>query len=105
MMKLKDTGLLPKKEKLGNLCLCKNPDVAWNNDKNVLICKVCNKHYRELTGNAVIDICGEIEVLERLDEGKVKQTLCNTGIGVPRNRQDIAHAICQKFGTEKIKET
>ena len=63
--------------------------------------------------NEALDICGEIEVLERLDEEKVREVIIEKEL-VPTIALDshqaewtvgesrkLAQAICQKFGTSK----
>ncbi|KKM75530.1 hypothetical protein LCGC14_1389240 [marine sediment metagenome] len=103
-MKLKDTGLLPKK-------------------------KECEYRVRQFDGghrecgdcpnciyNQALDECGEIEVLERLDEEKIIKALNerryfgDTMEGVhlgeilcKKNIEAIVNVICQ-FGTKKIDE-
>jgi len=83
-MKLKDTGLLPKK--LGTK---ERPGYTQT---------LMNE-----AANALINECGEIEVLERLDEEKVQDELYKTGLySCWFNTKTDAQSICQKFGTPKI---
>ncbi|HEC64688.1 MAG TPA: hypothetical protein ENI23_05310 [bacterium] len=95
MTKLKDTGLLPKKkemtvEKTRARELYNNMPKDW---------------WAKKIWNACIDLCGEIEVLERLDEIKIAHLLAETsytewGNYTPQDLK-LAQAICQKFGTSK----
>lgn len=111
-MKLKDTGLLPKKN---SCCICNTITIQ---DKSTLhwVCPQCNWCHPSLfmTGkNQLIDFVGEIEILEPLDEKKitevVKEHFRQTPIAGDWDRtkaifanervlEAFAQAICQKFG-------